>query len=134
MNSGLISVFTRYINFKMGLAGAVVMGSIIFAINYDFGWSGAGIAAAKQGLYTFFFGGMVVRLCETISLSFRSKSISVLLACLIPTIVATIAVFSVHSIKGTPLPMESTLPTLILSVPGFLAIGLRKRNTSLEKS
>ena len=38
----------RHIDYPAALAGAVVLGSLVFAVNYGHGWNEALIAAAKQ--------------------------------------------------------------------------------------
>ncbi len=38
-----------------------------------------------------------------------------------------ILVYAVHSLKGTPRPFESTLPTIILAPPGFFFLAWKKR-------
>ena len=48
----------KIINFKAALIGALIMGSIVYYINADYGWNMAMVAALKQGIYTFFFGGI----------------------------------------------------------------------------
>ncbi len=114
----------------MGLVGALIMGGIVFLINYSFGWQPAAIAALKQATYTFFFGGLVIKFCENLSTWYPSKMISILVATLLPALLAITATLILHQIKGTPKPIESTIPTVLLSVPGFLFIGFRHRSQS----
>ena len=58
---------SKFIDYKMGAAGAIVMSAIVFGINY-YGTHeviGASTAALKQGGYTLLFGGLIMRGCET---------------------------------------------------------------------
>ena len=103
------------------------MGSIVFFINWDAGITMALMASLKQAAYTFLFGGMVIKLCEHLALRFP-KYLSLLIATIIPATVAIIATYLVHQFKGTPKPFDSTIPTIILSIPGFLFIGYRTRS------
>jgi hypothetical protein len=48
-------------------------------------------------------------------------------ATIIVSAVTIMLVYGVHSMKGTPRPFESTLPTIIMAPPGFLALAIRKR-------
>jgi len=124
----IIKHINRYINYKMGLAGAVLMGSIVFYINYmavNTFWP-AMTAASKQFAYTFLFGGMVIRGCEYLAIRFNSRFKSLLLATLVPSAITLLLVFGVHNMKGTPKPLASTMPTLII-VPGTFFWALRKR-------
>ncbi len=110
----------------MGLAGAVFLGVIVFFINSDHGIANGLIAASKQALYTFFVGGFITRLCENIA-TISKSIIAIILAVLIPSIIAVTLTYIVHSLKGTPEPFNSTIPTIILAPLGFLWWALKKR-------
>lgn len=128
MNNKIKSFF-KYFDWKIGLAGGLVMGIIVFFINYhptsDFLYSI--IAALKQGIYTFFFGGMIMRMCELIALKIKPLYAAVFLAMLIPSFISLALTFGVHSMKGTPKPLESTIPTAIFVIPSTLIWGYLKR-------
>jgi hypothetical protein len=111
---------------KMGLAGALFLGTIVFFINYDHGFLNGLIAALKQAFYTFFVGGLITRLCENIA-TVSKKITAVFIAVLIPSIIAIVLTYIVHSLKGTPEPLNSTIPTIILAPMGFLWWALQKR-------
>ena len=116
-----------YINYNLAIAGALVLGSIVFYINYGHGVLPATIAAAKQAAYTFFAGGFISRFGENLSVRWLSRGRSLVAAIIAPTVVAVGLTFLVHSLKGTPEPIQSTLPTLILSPIGFCLIGWRRQ-------
>jgi len=42
--------------------------------------------------------------------------------------------FLVHSLKGTPEPLLSTLPTALIGPPGFLVLGWRARREAIGTS
>ncbi|MBB6459829.1 hypothetical protein [Flammeovirga kamogawensis] len=124
MISSIKNYIKTYISIRYGLGGALFLGVLVFGINYyDSGnTSGALAAALKQSAYTFIFGGYVSALCER----FTSKG-KFILGVLIPTAIAIIATYTVHSLKGTPNPELSTVPTLIFAPLGFLFIAFNKR-------
>jgi len=126
----------KYFDPKLGLAGALLLGSIVFFINYDHGIGNGLIAASKQFLYTFFIGGFITRLCENIASSIKKESIAIITAVLIPSLIAVFLTYIVHSIKGTPEPLNSTIPTMFLAPPGFLwwAVKKRKQLKLVQKS
>ena len=116
---------SKYINLKVGFLGALVMGTIVFFINMNHGWILATTAGIKQGIYTFFFGGVIVKLLEYSILKTSGKSYSIFISVVFVSLVTTFLVFLVHSLKGTPEPIQSTAATIILGPPGFLFLAFR---------
>ena len=117
----------------MGLAGAVVLGSFVFFINYDHGfWPGL-TAASKQAFYTFFAGGLLTRLCENLSVRYEKKLPALLMAMSVPTILSLVLTYAVHSLRGTPEPLMSLIPTAIMSPPSFLWWGYVSRRRASGK-
>ena len=98
-----------------------------FIINYDHGTGNAFIAAAKQGTYTFLAGGTMMRIAENLSVRFKKTTFSIFMAVIVPTTIAITFTYIVHSAKGTPEPLNSTIPTMILAPWGFLWWAMRKR-------
>lgn len=111
----------------MGFGGGLFLALIVFFINYDYGLIEALVAALKQGLYTFLAGGTMMRISENLSIRFHNAMVSIFLAVIIPTILAVIFTFIIHSAKGTPEPFNSTIPTMVMAPIGFLWWSLRKR-------
>ena len=127
--SRILRFSKKYIDFRMGVAGAVVMASIVFYINYhgtQDTW-GASTAALKQGTYTFFFGGVIMRMSELIATGVINRRVALIAACIIPSLVSLSLTFGVHSLKGTPKPIGSTIPTAIFVIPSTLVWGFIKR-------
>ena len=118
---------SRFIDFRMGMAGALVMGSIVWVINAGYGWWPATTAAMKQAAYTFLFGGMLIKMLDTIAIRIKNRYLAIATATIITASVTIILVYIIHSLKGTPRPFASTLPTMIMAPPGFLALAIRKR-------
>lgn len=125
----------KYFDFKVGLAGGLVMGIIVFFINYNAAHEtvGALTAAIKQGIYTFFFGGSIMKLCEIIAIRISSKRLAIFLATLIPSFISLALTFGLHSLKGTPRPIESTIPTAVFVIPSTAVWAYLKRK-KLDKS
>ena len=118
----------------MGLAGALVMGTIVFFINWDHGIGPGLISAAKQSVYTFLAGGTMMRITENIAAYYKENFPALILAVLVPTIIAVTLTYLVHSLKGTPEPVNSTIPTLLLAPWGFLWWAMRKRRQVNNKT
>ena len=129
MKSFLAPSKSKFFDFKVGIAGGLVMGLVVFFINY---FETAIVlssftAALKQGIYTFLFGGSIVKLCETLAIKINPKWFALSLAMLIPSTVSLLLTYGLHSLKGTPLPFESTIPTAIFVIPSTLVWGYLKR-------
>ncbi len=129
MNKNIFIRFvSRFINIEMGFAGALVMGMIVWIINASYGWWPATTAALKQAAYTFLFGGMLIRILYGLVLSIKNRPLAIATSTLSVAILTIVMVYIVHSIKGTPRPFESTLPTIIMAPPGFMVLAIRKRS------
>ena len=125
----LIKYGRKYIDYRMGLYGAFVMATIVFIINY-YGTQdtfGAATAALKQGTYTFFFGGIIMRMSERIATEVSKRMLALILACVVPSMVSLTLTFGMHNLKGTPKPLASTIPTAIFVIPSTLIWGLMSR-------
>lgn len=105
------------------------MATVVFFINYSAvgELTGSFTAAIKQGIYTFFFGGSIMKLCEIIATRISKKNLALTLASLIPSLVSLALTFGLHSLKGTPRPIESTIPTAIFVIPSTAVWGYLKR-------
>lgn len=106
----------KFIDYKIGIAGAVVMGGIVFGINFSMTHEliPSFTAALKQGTYTFIFGGMLMNACAYLATSIKKRTLAILASVVIPSVITLILTYSVHNLKGTPRPLESTFPTLII--------------------
>lgn len=134
MNNKFNSFF-KYFDWKIGLAGGLVMGIIVFFINYsptsDF--INSFTAAIKQGIYTFFFGGLIMKMCEIIAIKIKPFFPAIFFAMLIPSFISLALTYGLHSLKGTPKPIDSTIPTVIFVIPSTLIWGYLKRKREAKK-
>lgn len=117
----------KYFDLKLGLISGLLMGVIVFFINWDHGMGNGLIAASKQAFYTFFAGGIMMRMTENIASRFSNDFAVIFSAVPIPTTIAVTLTYLLHSIKGTPEPLNSTIPTMLLAPFGFLWWAVRKR-------
>jgi ABC-type enterochelin transport system permease subunit len=122
-----LKFFSKFIDYPAAIAGALIMGLLVGFINRKFGIWPASTAAMKQAAYTFFLGGMLTKLLYIISGKIPGKHSSAIISALIVTIITVSLVYAVHSMKGTPLPLESTIPTAILAPFGFSFLAYRKQ-------
>ncbi len=124
----------KLIDFKIAISGAIVMGGIVFSINYfsTANLAGSITAALKQGTYTFILGGVLMKSCELLATSIQRRTLAILASVLIPSVFTLLLTFAMHSLKGTPKPVESTLPTLII-IPATAIWGFLKRRQIDQK-
>lgn len=121
-------ISNKFFDYKIGLAGAVFMGTIVFCINY-FSTNlvtESFTAALKQGIYTFIFGGFLMKGCEYIAIHIKKRNLAVGMAIFIPTVITLILTSVMHFLKGTPKPLASILPTLMI-IPATAVWAMRKR-------
>jgi hypothetical protein len=117
----------RFIDFPSAIAGGLIMGVIVFFINIRYGAWAATTAALKQAAYTFLFGGVIIRLLYGMVQNIPGKITGLVLPVMVTSILTISLVYLLHSLKGTPLPVQSTLPTVFLAPPGFFFLALRKK-------
>lgn len=123
----MVQFISQVINIQMGFFGAIIMGSIVWLINMGYGWWPATTAAMKQAAYTFLFGGILIKLLDTIVVRINNRYLAIITATFIISTITIAFVYGIHNLKGTPRPFESTLPTIAMAPPGFLALAMRKR-------
>jgi hypothetical protein len=124
----IVNFGSKYIDYKMGFWGAGVMAGIVFGINYfaTHEITGSLTAATKQGTYTFLFGGSLMKGCEYIATKIKRQTLAILAAVIIPSTITLLLTYTMHNLKGTPKPFESTIPTTII-IPATAIWGYMKR-------
>ena len=118
----------HYFDYKIGIAGAIVMGVTVFCINYFISYEAFDsiIASIKQASYTFFLGGFFMKGAEYIAVHIKKFSLAIFLAVCIPSSITILLTYGMHLFKGTPAPLASTIPTLAI-VPATLVWSIKKR-------
>jgi hypothetical protein len=119
MSRSLYARLDAWIDVRSGLAGGLLMGGAVFFINLSHGTLGATTAALKQFAYTFLMGSLIMRLCTALALRKGADAVMIPAAIVIPSIVTIGATLFVHSLRGTPEPLLSTLPVAVASPAGF---------------
>jgi len=124
----------KFIDYKIGFLGAFFLGGVVFAINFFTTHEIAGsiTAAVKQGTYTFFLGGVFMKGCENLATKIKNRTLALVAAIVIPSALTLLLTFTMHNFRGTPKPLESTIPTLLI-IPATAVWGWKKR-TIAEKS
>ncbi|TNF34865.1 MAG: hypothetical protein EP312_05265 [Gammaproteobacteria bacterium] len=119
-----------HINYRMAFAGALVLGLTVFAINVAHGTAPALVAAGKQALYTFLVAGFITRHNERLAVRYANPWRAMPMAVGSSCALAIGLTYLVHSLKGTPEPLLSTLPTILMAPPAFTALAWRARSTT----
>ena len=125
--SVLTNWFKKNLNLKIGIVSGIITGSIVYYINYKYGYMIALAAFTKQFFYNFFMSGFNAGICERLAKSIQNSWKAILMATLIPTIVAYAGVFSVHYFLNTPKPLQSTLWQAGINLILFFIAGLAYR-------
>jgi len=117
-------------DFRSAVLGAALMGSIVWWINSAHGLLLATTAATKQAAYTFLMGGVIMRLATRLAQREGPRWLVFTIATVVPTLVTVGATFFVHSLKGTPRPLASTVPVALLSPPVLAGSAARARRNA----
>ena len=108
-----------WFDLRAGIVGSLIMGSMVAAINFSHGPTAAAISAGKQAVYTFFFGGLIMQFCAWLAARGGARFRVVGVAIVVPSIITIVLIYLVHSLRGTPEPLLSTVPVAIASPLGF---------------
>lgn len=117
----------RYVDLRMSWVAASFMAGVVFVVNLGHGPGPASVAAAKQGLYTAVASGFLLRICQRLAAEPGPDWAALGKAVAVPSTLAILFTFGVHNLKGTPEPLASTVPTMLVVPPGFLLWAIRKR-------
>jgi hypothetical protein len=70
--------------------------------------------------------------CENLATKIKRRRLAIVAAVVIPSALTLMLTYGMHNFKGTPKPLESTIPTLLI-IPATAVWGWKKR-TNAEKS
>jgi len=113
------SFLLKHVDVRSAWKAALFLGLVVYAINFSHGALAALPAALKQATYTFFVSGFVLRLCERLATNRAYGVMALPLATLVPSFIAVVLTYLMHSMKGTPEPFYSTVPTILMVIPAF---------------
>lgn len=112
---GLKKAYFELHNYKLGMLSATAQGAIVYYVNHKYGFDDAFLAALKEGLGSFFFGGFFGRLTERFS-EIRNPLIAYPLGMVVPTVIAHSLIGVIHYTTGTPVPFWSTVIPAMMSM------------------
>jgi hypothetical protein len=71
-----------------------------------------------------------MKFCEYLAVRFSNRIFALLASVIIPTSIALTLTFGLHNLKGTPRPLASTIPTMLI-IPATAVVGYQKRKKVL---
>jgi len=117
-------------NHVLGQLGAVTMGLVVGNVNKGHGLLMATIAGIKQYCYSATIAALLIHSQPKIYDHFRKHdNHSVrphIWSVAIPTIATIISTYVLHTLKGTPETINSTIPTAILAPIGYTILHTRR--------
>lgn len=113
----------KYVNYKIGLMGAIGAGSIACYSNYKHGFVPSALAFGKQAVFALCVGGYNSRVCEKMARKYKSKTLSLAVATFVPTVQTGLALYIYHKCLLTPEAFKTALNISIINLPAFLIMG-----------
>ncbi len=111
-----------WFDLKSAIIGSLLMGTVVGLINYSHGLTPALTSAGKQAAYTFFFAGLIMQYCRWLAERDLPPWATIALATLWPTVITVILVFMLHSFRGTPEPVLSTIPPGLMGMSAYFLV------------
>ena len=118
----MITGLAQWFDLKAAILGALLMATLVGLVNSGHGLQPALTAAGKQAAYTFFVAGFIMQLCRWLAGRRLEPAQAVMLATLLPSAITVVLVFALHSYKGTPEPVLSTIPVALLGLVSFFLV------------
>lgn len=117
-------------NQVLGQIAALGMGGMVVAINREHGPLLASIAGIKQYVYSALIAVLFInaqhKIYDHLKKNKPDSSLPAILSVTIPTLGTILATLVVHTLKGTPEAIASTIPTAILAPIGYTALHIRR--------
>lgn len=111
------------INMRQGVVWGIFMGLIVWVINVAVttppDYHGATTAAIKQAFYTFLIGGFLARVATVLVARPGKPWLVITVATVVSTLLTSVLVLLVHSVRGTPHPLWSSMPTIVIAIVVF---------------
>lgn len=77
-------------------------------------------------------GGIFMKGCENLATKIKNRTLAIVASVIIPSALILLLTYTIHNFKGTPKPLESTIPTILI-IPATAVWGYWKRK-QIEKS
>lgn len=113
----------------MACLGAAVSGAFVAWINIDHGLLPAATATLKQCLYAFVATGLILQFSRWLATRPLPRPLAIITAIGVPLLLTAGLLYGVHSLKGTPEPLFSTIPGTLLSLIGLTLVTWRSLGT-----
>jgi len=117
-------------NQVLGQIAALGMGGMVVAINREHGPLLASIAGIKQYVYSAVIAVLLIdaqyKIYDHLKKNKPDSCLPAILSVAIPTLGTILATLAVHTLKGTPETIASTIPTAILAPIGYTALHIRR--------
>jgi hypothetical protein len=114
----------------LGQLAALGMGSMVVGINAEHGPLLASIAGVKQYVYSAVIAVLLIdaqdKVYDHLKKTDKESLRPAILSIVIPSLSTVLATLAVHSLKGTPETIKSTIPTAILAPIGYTILHVRK--------
>ena len=107
--------------------GAVLMGSMVFLSQFENGIYPATTASTKQFFYTFLISSVLIAMVEAVVVAYRANKWNAVYGVMTAWVFTSVMSAVLHTIKGTPDPMNAILLNILLAPPGLIFVALRKK-------
>ena len=110
----------KHFDWRSGVIAGVVFALVVFAINVaatdPVNWLGSVTAGLKQFVYTVFVGSWLFGFAQWISRRFESTVVAITVSTIVCGSLASALILGMHSLRGTPEPLLSSLPSIIIGI------------------
>ena len=121
----------QHFDWRSGVKAGALFALIVFLINVfatdPINWTGSATAAIKQFVYTFLIGSWLFGLAQWVSGHFRSPVLGICVSTVLVGSFASALILGMHSLRGTPEPLLSSLPAIIVGLVIVPALLMRKQ-------
>jgi len=105
----------------MGAVGGAFLFAFVFWAKYPDGVQLAAIAGAKQFVFNFLMGGVMMKMCENFATKVIEKTKAILLAILVPSLINISVTYLIHlTDEGDVNPIRSTFPTMVFAPAAYI--------------
>lgn len=134
-NRHVLSNFLDHFDPVMGAVGGSFLFAFVFLAKYPDGVQLAAIAGAKQFVFNFFMGGLMMKMCANFAVRGPSKARAISLAILVPSVINISLTYFIHIFDdGEVHPIRSTIPTMLFAPAAYIWWSLLRRSKAERPS